>query len=180
MWIAASNRPDYIDAALVSRFDRILPFMLPGRQDRDKILREAMPRIVGLTWECGTDPTAWSKDVQDTWQQILDDTKEFSGREIEQVARRGLELACQASGKIVPVAPSFCLQALHDFKHSHDRRAYLIQTLLALRVTNFKDFLPDPEALPPRILKDEAGRIEIDWGKIDPTIDDLQQGGPID
>lgn len=144
LWVAASNRPDYVDAALVSRFDRVMPFLLPDRENRAEILLHAMPKIVQAQWRAGPNPAAWPPDAQADWATLLTETEEFSGRELELVARRGVELA-EGRG----LEPACILGAVRRFGHNHDRDVYRLQTLLALQVTNFSDYLPRPEALTP-------------------------------
>lgn len=162
LWVAASNRPDYVDAALISRFDRVLPFLLPDRAGREDILLQAMPNIVRLPWRGGPDPARWPDETREAWRALLDETEEFSGRELELVARRGIELA---DGR--DLDPTRVLEAVRNFQHSHDRDVYQLQTLLALQVTNFKEYLPDLATLSPLELRNDI-RGKAD-GQIDPV-----------
>lgn len=151
LWVAASNRPDFVDAALISRFDRVIPFLLPDQANREEILLKAMPKIVGQEWVGGSRVADWPDAEQAAWEELLAATDEFSGREIELVVRRGIELA---NGRELRSAQ--VLQAVRDFEHSHDRDVYQLQTLLALQVANFRDYLPEPETLSPVALRDEV------------------------
>ncbi|NTW02909.1 MAG: AAA family ATPase, partial [Oscillochloris sp.] len=47
IWVAATNRPDAIDAALLRRFDRIIPCLLPTADEQMMIL-EALPRTISM------------------------------------------------------------------------------------------------------------------------------------
>lgn len=166
VWVAASNRPDYVDAALISRFDRIVPFLLPDMDSRAEILLRAMPKIVQIDWADGTETNDWPTDAQADWETLLIETEEFSGRELELVARRGVELA---DGRALE--PSSVLAAVRRFKHSHDRDVYRLQTLLALQITNFEDYLPRPDKLSPPDLFQEIvdtidGQDVIDHEKV--------------
>lgn len=175
LWVAASNRPDFVDAALISRFDRVIPFLLPDRANREEILLRAMPKIVDLEWVDGPATSAWPAADRAAWEELLTATEEFSGREIELVARRGVELA---DGQTL--SPACVLEAMRRFEHSHDRAVYQLQTLLALQVTNFKDYLPDPTTLSPESLRDEVtavvdGRMVFDRSKIQDKVWDLRR-----
>jgi SpoVK/Ycf46/Vps4 family AAA+-type ATPase len=175
LWVAASNRPDFVDAALISRFDRVIPFLLPDRANREEILLHAMPKIVKLEWIDGSEVASWPSESQTIWNQLLDLTEEFSGRELELILRRGIELA---DGR--RLIPSCVLEAVQKFEHSHDRDVYQLQTLLALQVTNFKDYLPDPESLSPRDLAEKItsqveGQSIIDRGKVQESIAKLRR-----
>jgi len=182
VWIAASNRPDLIDAALVSRFDRIVPFLLPSEADRRELLLKAMPKIAEFEWCGGADPETWPADVRSDWEEAIQKTRDFSGREIELVVRRALELATRGDDAKRPLQlePKWLLEALRYFKHSHDRRVYMLQTLLALRATNFTDFLPDPSVLPDNILRVRGdGQREIDWERVSNMLARLLSGSDL-
>ena len=176
MWIAASNRPDHIDSAMISRFDRVTPFLLPDEVDRAHILLKAMPKVIGFKWANGLDIQQWSSEAQKQFKTILQKTTEFSGRELEQVVRRALELAGQENQGEPQLNPQYLLKALNLFKHSHDKHIYLLQTLLALRVTNFTDFLPTPNALPDIILRVQDGKKVIDWSQVERLLHKLMRG----
>lgn len=175
LWVAASNRPDFIDAALISRFDRVVPFLLPDRANREEIMLKAMPKIVGLGWIGGPTLADWSAEERVAWDELLTATEEFSGREIEQVVRRGVELAYGRE-----LSPANVLAAVRNFEHSHDRDVYQLQTLLALQVANFKDYLPDPETLAPEVLRDRitsdlGGHVVFDRDKIQDELRKLRR-----
>src|SRR5262249_21903551 len=52
IWVAATNRPDLLDEAMLRRFDRVFPFFVPSDIDRSRILA-AMPAITGVTYAPG-------------------------------------------------------------------------------------------------------------------------------
>lgn len=138
LWIAASNRPDYIDDALISRFDRIIPFVLPNEASRALILSEAMPRIARFKW---------SETAGPVWDKLVSETKGYSGRLIEQVVRRALE-AVEVPNSVndqICLTPLDVRAALEVFKPNYNKKMYELQTLLAYQVTNFTDFLPQPD-----------------------------------
>lgn len=168
LWVAASNRPDFVDAALISRFDRVIPFLLPDRTSREDILLRAMPNIVHLAWQDGPEPARWPNPAREAWRALLDETEEFSGRELELIARRGVELA---DGRALD--PVRILEAARDFQHNHDRDVYQLQTLLALQVTNFREYLPDLATLSPVALRDalhSQGDGQLDPGLVQDLI----------
>lgn len=173
LWVAASNRPDFVDAALISRFDRVLPFLLPDRANRQEILLLAMPKTLQMPWAAGTDLSTWGEEDLGALNELLDLTEEYSGRELELIVRRGIELA---GGQTL--APINVLEAARRFEHNHDRNIYRLQTLLALQATSFKDYMPAPEALTPvdliNFILTEDGTA-IDRSKIQDQIRRLRQ-----
>lgn len=155
LWIAASNRPDYIDDALISRFDRIIPFMLPNEAGRSHILSQAMPKIARFEWRDGPEPESWPAESKEEWQATLSGTDKFSGRLIEQVIRRALEFTPEpAKVERVQLSPAHVLRALEIFKPNYNEDMYTLQTYLALQVTNFTDYLPDVKNLGPEVIRD--------------------------
>lgn len=151
LWIAASNRPDGIDQALLSRFDIVIPFLLPDTAARREMLLEAYPPKIGYDF----DPVS-----EDHLRDCVQRTDGFSGRELDTICRRALQIAGEerlASGAQAPsgerpiVTAEHVLQALEDFRQARDLTQYELQTLLAIQHTNFYSFLPSAEEMPPSI-----------------------------
>jgi SpoVK/Ycf46/Vps4 family AAA+-type ATPase len=161
LWIVASNRPDLVDEALLSRFDWVFPFLLPGRETRKEILFESMPRIVGFEWDSVT---------QEEEDKIMKATDGFSGRELETVTRRALEIA--TSDNCSFVRAEHLEEAISRFKHGYDPLMYKFQTMLAIQITKFDDFLPEVNLLPPEILDDEGAK--VDQEKLDRVIGEIR------
>lgn len=143
LWICATNRPDLLDVAMLSRFDRVIPFLPPDAQERAEILA-ALSSYLGIDF---------SSDVDLAHTAAVRGLIGLTGREIEIILRRALEIA---GGKTV--SPAVLGEAISDFKPVYDQRQYLLQSLLALRATNLRPFLPES-------LKEYLGQKEVNiWG----------------
>ncbi|MBP2019731.1 SpoVK/Ycf46/Vps4 family AAA+-type ATPase [Symbiobacterium terraclitae] len=81
VFIAATNRPDLMDPALKrpGRFDRKIPFLLPGWAERVAIL-QAVHRRYGMTGE-------------PDWEEAAHRTHGYTGAELESVVLKAWELA---------------------------------------------------------------------------------------
>jgi transitional endoplasmic reticulum ATPase len=134
LWMAATNRPDLLDEAMIRRFDRVFPFFVPGAAERDKILR-ALPAITGLTY---------TPDID--LRRPVERTQGLTGSALEMIARRAAELASGA-----PVGEEDLLAAIADYKPNHDPDTYLLQSLLALGAANLYSALPAEADLPDEI-----------------------------
>jgi SpoVK/Ycf46/Vps4 family AAA+-type ATPase len=131
IWVAATNRPDLLDEAMLRRFDRVFPFFVPSDNDRARILA-AMPAITGVTYAPGT-----------SFTEVADATRGLTGSALEVIVRRAVELAGAS-----PVTQSTLLQAAHDYKPNHDAAEYRRQSLLAFEAANLFSSLPPIEELP--------------------------------
>jgi SpoVK/Ycf46/Vps4 family AAA+-type ATPase len=134
LWVAATNRPDLLDEAMVRRFDRVFPFFVPGAGERARILA-AMPAITGVAYAPGLVLT-----------RVVEATAGLTGSAIEIIVRRAAELADGAT-----VGEEALMQAAADYKPNHDPRQYRWQSFLALRVANLYSSLPLREDLPDEI-----------------------------
>lgn len=86
IWIAASNRPDLIDDALISRFRLRIPFLLPDFHACRDMLQTKLPAQGSppFAWQ----PTSWTPEID---RMIKDDVVgRFSGRELETIVRSAL------------------------------------------------------------------------------------------
>lgn len=88
LWIAASNKPQEIDAAMkrAGRFDLKLPFFMPEEQDRRHIFRVIL------------DGKGIPFDPQLDFQSLAKATPFFSGAEIELVVNEALRVAIERAG----------------------------------------------------------------------------------
>jgi len=134
MWIAATNRPDLLDEAMIRRFDRVFPFFLPSASERDKIWR-VMPKLTGLTYASNTE-----------FSEAVEQTNGLTGSALEMIARRAVEIA---GGKAVN--DTHLGEAIKDYKPNHDADTYLLQSLLALNATNLYSALPADADLPDEV-----------------------------
>ena len=134
VWVAATNRPDLLDEAMIRRFDRVFPFFVPGPRERTRIL-EVMPKITGVAYEEAT-PLA----------RVTEATEGLTGSALEGIVRRARELAWPKA-----VAEADLLAAVDDYKPNHDPAVYRLQSLLALNAANLFSSLPPTEDLPEEI-----------------------------
>jgi SpoVK/Ycf46/Vps4 family AAA+-type ATPase len=143
IWVAATNRPDLLDEAMLRRFDRVFPFFVPGDRDRLQILR-AMPAITGARYADALDlaPVALA-------------TAGLTGSAIEVVVRRAVELAESAS-----LTSDVLLEAAHDYKPNHDAADYLRQSLLAFHAANLHSSIPPLSELPADLAQ-ELTRLDV-------------------
>jgi len=161
IWIAASNRPDLIDEALLSRFKLRIPFLLPDHEACDALLREQLPRQADFVWL----EEGWGSEVERLIEEHV--VGKFSGRELETVVRTALWRAeddydaatrkadsweqhrteqAQRFGMVLPlvpihtgpdgsraVHPFYLCQAIQDARAGHNAGEYTRQALLALQ-----------------------------------------------
>ena len=126
LWICATNRPDFMDPAMISRFDRVIPFLLPISEERVEIMR-ALLNYLHIH-------APSTLDLQEAAARM----EGFTGREMEIILRRALEIC--GGGDLTQEGLG---QAIDDFKPNHDQLQYKLQALLAIRSTNLRHFLPD-------------------------------------
>ena len=173
LWIAASNRPDGIDQALISRFDIIIPFLLPDDVAREKMLTESFPEKSNYSF---TPPQPDRLDC------LVSATVGFSGRELDTVCRRAMQIAglkrlepgsdTSPQDKLV-VSVQHILDAIADFRVARDSDMYELQTLLAIQNTNFRSFLPTRDEMPAAIVPSDDSGERLDEEKLRQRIDKL-------
>lgn len=164
VWIAATNRPDSMDDALIRRFDRVIPFLLPDVGERERIF-EVMPRIVG--------GIVYAPDVDLAHAAAM--TEGLPGSAIEIIVRHSIEYAA-VNGAVEPtvITGDDLFQAIVDFKPNHNSDVYDLQSLIAIKVCNFFSMLPDH--LPPHLaVAVERAREERSNAPIDEMIAALMQ-----
>lgn len=167
IWIAASNRPDLIDQALLSRFKLRLPFLLPDRSTCIELLGHQLPRQAGFRWQ----PETWDEQVVD---EVV---SKYSGRELDTIVRQALWKAqddaaflsdhsesavtrlaqrreqMREHGLTMPETPvvsvddgdsgslevhgQYLLEAVREAEVGHDPQEYLVQSLRALNSAPF-------------------------------------------
>jgi transitional endoplasmic reticulum ATPase len=189
LWVAATNRADIIDDALLRRFDRVVPLLVPDVTESCRIFATMMNTIVKQSE--GNIHVAYGKDLAQSGQKDREgrpnptevDLKKFlpvatitselglTGASIEIIVRRAVEIAYEemldtlaADSHRSPLVESrHLLQAVRDFKPNHNRAVYDYQSLLAIRACNFYSVIP---ALPKSgvygRIQDADGRINIE------------------
>lgn len=160
LWIAASNRPDLLDAALLSRFKLRIPFLLPDEAACRDLLENKLPAQAGFRWQT----SIWNDWMAESV------VGHYSGRELETIVRaafwraeddahhlaltgndawreqRVAQLAAlslqlpvrpvqqpESDEEALPYAdPIYLQEILHTSNPGHDEREYVRQSLLAL------------------------------------------------
>jgi len=140
LWIAASNRPDLLDDAMLSRFDAVMAIVLPyDVKERRAILENLEATLGGVTYDDG---------LRKNLMGIAQDLGELPGRAIGVVVRKAAELA---GGK--KITEEHMRKAMQRYKANLDRRSYDELTLRALIAVNFTDMMPPVEIFPDRLQK---------------------------
>lgn len=165
LWVAATNRADIIDEAMLRRFDRVVPLLTPDVNETCRIFATMISTIVkqsggNIQVEYGGDLAQNGSGDNQRIQANLDKflpvakiTAELglTGAGIEIVVRRAIELAYeeileQESSAIPSQVPAVelrhLLKAVQDYKPNHNRNMYDYQSLLALRACNFHSVIP--------------------------------------
>jgi SpoVK/Ycf46/Vps4 family AAA+-type ATPase len=141
VWIAATNRPDLLDDAMLRRFDQIIPVLLPGAGERQEIFK---------AMEQNVEDVAYSPDVD--YVQCAEKTAGLSGSAIEIIVRKAAEYATEYATseeqppRVKVVHQTNLDRAIENFKPNHNADMYNYQTLLAIQACNFLDMIPPDEA----------------------------------
>lgn len=195
IWVAATNRPDLLDDALLSRFKLVLPFLLPDQATCKEMLQVQLPRQAGYAWQEGS----WGAE-QDAIARSV--SGRYSGRELETIVRAANWLAedamlaweaqSPATRDAVPpiqeaptpagrplVHARFLTDAVRDTTVAHNEREYLRQSLLALQKTPFSSadlILATQSALPQNVRQRVIVDSRIDKEAIDSLLTAMGQG----
>lgn len=190
LWVAATNRADIIDEALLRRFDRVIPLLTPDFEETCRIFA-AMPATIikqsggVINVDYGGDlKQSQNKDEEGRGDPTQEDLEKFrvvaettvtlglTGAGIEVVVRRAIELAFEEvmkSGqpafepKVPQVESRHLTAAVDDYKPNHNRLTYDYQSLLAIRACNFRSVIPPlPRDGPFGRIQGEGGRIDVD------------------
>jgi SpoVK/Ycf46/Vps4 family AAA+-type ATPase len=124
VFLAATNRPDLMDAALrrPGRFDKKIPFLISGRDERDAIFRVMARRYLGQEVEAP--------------DEVLDSTEGWTGAEIEAAAVKAAEIMEDEN-----VEPTWALSRAVQ-RLSPSTADIQLMTLLAVAECNDRDLLP--------------------------------------
>jgi SpoVK/Ycf46/Vps4 family AAA+-type ATPase len=188
LWVAATNRADLLDDALLRRFDRVIPLLTPDVRESCHIFA-TMPRTIArqsgddMTLEYGGGlerrPPEMAGTPDDPFFEVAQRTAALglTGAAIEIVVRRAIEMAHEEARderSLPSILPDHLKGALRDFKVNHDRDRYDHQSLLAIRACNFHSVIPElPDRDPYRRLWTDG---QIDPYKLDQEIAVLATG----
>jgi transitional endoplasmic reticulum ATPase len=147
MWIAATNRPDMMDAAMKrpGRFDIKIPLLYPTKSERMEIF-QAMSRKYGISY---------AKDVDIARLGSL--THNYNGADIEAICLAAARLAYrEGSGKTISDKHFF--DAVQDYVPHHDRDAIQKMTKMALQESSSISLVPEKyQAALKKIREDSVG-----------------------
>lgn len=134
LWVGTSNRPDTLDAALLDRFQLVIPFLHPTPAEVDGLMPE-LARQVGRTL---------AGDVRGIDIASLSSVRQPTVRALQEiVARAGaLEDADAVAGSGNPIDHAHLMEAALDFKPNYNPLQHELIALNALRMASFSSLLP--------------------------------------
>ncbi|RMG28243.1 MAG: ATP-binding protein [Methanobacteriota archaeon] len=138
VWIAATNRADLLDDAMIRRFDRVIPVLLPGSA------KEWVAVIEGITKQIEFSEISFSSTEIENFVQANLETlrRNHSGSSMEVIVRRAYEIALQNKAEQITAQD---LQTVFDnFKSNFDQRMYELQTLISVAACNELSFVVAP------------------------------------
>jgi SpoVK/Ycf46/Vps4 family AAA+-type ATPase len=130
IFIAATNRPDLLDAALkrAGRFDKKIPILLPEEKERAEIFKIIINRY------------GFSTDVED-FSPFAKETANYTGAEIETVVRKAYEIANEEDIKGSVLTEYVLKEAIIRCRPSTQQVEFM--TMLAIKECDDKDLLPE-------------------------------------
>ena len=130
VFIAATNRPDLIDAALkrAGRFDKKIPILLPEADERAEIFKLIIRKY------------GFETNITD-FKPFALQAENYTGAEIETVVRKAYELANEDTMDSDVLTPDILDEAIQKCRPSTQQVQFM--TMLAIEECDDKDLLPD-------------------------------------
>lgn len=130
IFIAATNRPDLLDAALkrAGRFDKKIPILLPEKEERANILK-----IIIRKYKFETDITEF--------EPFAGQMENYTGAEIESVVRKAYEIANEDDREGTQITADVLNEAIKRCRPSTQQVQFM--TMLAIEECDDKDLLPE-------------------------------------
>jgi SpoVK/Ycf46/Vps4 family AAA+-type ATPase len=130
IFIAATNRPDLLDAALkrAGRFDKKIPILLPEEEERGEIFKIMISKY------------GFETDITD-FTPFARQTENYTGAEIETVVRKAYELANEDDNPDTVLTSEILGEAIKRCRPSTQQVQFM--TMLAIEECDDKDLLPD-------------------------------------
>lgn len=130
IFIAATNRPDLLDAALkrAGRFDKKIPILLPEAAERAEIFKIMIKKY------------GFEADITD-FMPFAQQTENYTGAEIDTVVRKAYELANEDECEGYVLTASILDEAIQKCRPSTQQVQFM--TMLAIEECDDKDLLPD-------------------------------------
>ncbi|NMB34274.1 MAG: ATP-binding protein [Clostridium sp.] len=145
VFIAATNRPDLLDAALkrAGRFDKKIPILLPEEDERAQIFKIII------------DKYGFETDIQN-FTPFASETTNYTGAEIETVVRKAYEIANEDDIKGCVLTADILREAISKCKPSTQQVEFM--TKLAIKECDDKDLLPQKY----RTLLDDRTQLDME------------------
>ncbi|MDP4180650.1 MAG: ATP-binding protein [Bacillota bacterium] len=130
IFIAATNRPDLLDAALkrAGRFDKKIPILMPEKEERANIFKIMIKKY------------RFETDIED-FTPFAEQSENYTGAEIEAVVRKAYELANEDENEGAVLTAQILFEALKKCRPSTQQVEFM--TLLAIKECDDKDLLSD-------------------------------------
>jgi len=145
LWIGASNRPDLLDPAHLSRFDAVMAILPPySLAERIKII-EVMERNI--------EATKYTQELKDNLATLAEKFAGLSGRDIETIIRRAADFSPHRE-----LTPEVVEKAIGLYKPNADQEEIDKWTIYALMKVNFIDMMPTEVELYPPHFRDYIKR----------------------
>jgi AAA+ superfamily predicted ATPase len=172
IWIAATNRADFLDDAMVSRFDRIIPVLLPGSKAEWQGVINGVLQQLGVPFEHNL-----ARKFVD-FENAQDMLRQHSGRSLETVLRLAFQEAQFAEE--LELTCTRLRKTLEHFKININPEMYDLQTLLAVACCNDTTFIPPPGpdySYGDAALDQDISNVRVDRNnsKIEERIDNLKR-----
>jgi len=137
IWIAATNRADLLDDALISRFDRIIPVLLPGSRTEWVSVMDGIFHQLEIA-KAGESTIEDFLSDPDNYEKLAD----HSGRSMETVIRFAYQNMLQDGRTELTLED--LQNAFGGFKTNIDGTEYKRQTIRAVAACNDFNFITEP------------------------------------
>jgi len=133
LWVGTSNRPDILDSALLDRFQVVIPFLHPTREEVAALL----PTLAGQVGR------RLAEDVRAGVIAGLPTLEMPTVRGLQEVVARASTLADLDAGKAgVAIGHDVLEEAAADYQANYDPVQHELVALNAIRMTSFSSLLP--------------------------------------
>ena len=138
LWIAATNRVDLLDDAMIRRFDRVIPVLLPGSKE------EWLEVLKAIFSQINTNDIRLTDDVLNQFVEKNIDKlrRNHSGSSMEIVMRRVYEKAIYDNKQEISLED--INEIFSNFKSNFNLKVYTLQTLISIAYSNDINFIPKP------------------------------------
>ena len=131
IWIGATNRADLLDDAMIRRFDRVIPVVLPGCKDEwVSVLKGILKQMEVVMKE---------EEIKEFVNENIDKLRRnHSGSSMEMVIRAAYQ---RALSQDKPLTKDMLQDTFDNFKTNFNQKVYQLQTLLAISACNEISFI---------------------------------------